>query len=202
MNIQNIIDKTILNKDVSIYEYASKNDKFDKTILDPSYWKVNSGGFLTNQVLVLSLSEDKKITTDIITLENVSINISLTPTIITHSLKGKDTTVKQFFSNNDYDIVVTGSFIGPYDFQQDIKGIKKLINILNSKQSIYCTNAELNLNYNVKQIVCTGYSFTQNAEFYQIKDFTISFKSDSDETFVELSGISVDFESFPSLDTK
>ncbi len=94
-------------------------------------------------------------------LENISINISRTPSINEVFVSGSDTSIKQWFSNNSYDIAISGLFSGPYFWHQDSKAIRKFLEILISGKTIHIANPELQIIYDVNDIAVFNYNLNQ-----------------------------------------
>lgn len=183
--------------------------KFDPNYLNPKHWKPNDFGFLTNTWItfyietedVNKLIKDQFSTTSFgsstlsfiteliadvtgrfvsVTLNNISINLSKSPTIITKNVIGSSTTVKQFFSPNDWDINITGLLSGNSVYTQDSKAISLLWKIFETGLPVKVSNPELDIIYGVNQIVPYNYNFDQYNENYHLKQFTLSCKSDSE----------------------
>ncbi len=119
-----------------------------------------------------------------VTLDNVSVNISRTPTIIEHNVIGLDNSVKQFFSNNSYDVTITGLLAGGVSWQQDSDSITRLISILGAGFPVKISNPELDIIYGINSIVPFSYTFEQDSRGYHLKTFTLSCKSDDDSDLI------------------
>jgi hypothetical protein len=157
----------------------SSKTGFNK-LVDTIYKKVNTFEDWTSEIVDkydLSLEAGKYIA---VTLDNVSINISRTPTIIEHNVIGLNNSVKQFFSNNSYDITITGLLAGGVQYQQDSDSITRLISILGAGFPVKISNPELDIIYGINSIVPFSYNFEQDSRGYHLKTFTLSCKSDDD----------------------
>lgn len=202
-NIINIAEATTNLTD----RYIDKAMNFDERYLDSRYWMRSPKGIKTNGWIQLydldlftgyddvfdatsnsfkrlgnqinSYSTDKKEYANVV-LNNVNVNISRSPTIIETRIKGLNNSIKQFWSNNDYDINITGKITGPFFWQHDSKTIQALLSLLNSGKALGIACPELDLlGYNIQAVVVYNYNLSQDSRFYQSKVFSMQLKSDN-----------------------
>jgi len=166
----------------------------DYRFLKPEYWKLNRVGELTNAWCTLYIGDefDYKEQTGLLNrisnidksdkfvlLTGISINLSKSPKVIETQVKGFNSPVFQQFSNNSFDITISFNESGPHFWQQNSKNIMRLIEVLDSGETISIANPQLNLIYNIDKLVLKSYSIGQSESFYNQNPISIQLKSDT-----------------------
>lgn len=115
------------------------------------------------------------------------IEVSQTKNIITTALQGRNGTVKEFISDGDFVITLTGIIIGKnVDGEVTDIGnvypeddVKKLVTICKVPESITLTSAFLNNVFGINDVVVTNYNVPQKEATRDMQPFQISLLSDT-----------------------
>jgi len=114
-----------------------------------------------------------------ILLYGVSINLSKSPTIIETNVNGFNSPVYTKYSNSAFNINITALESTQFYWQQNIKKLERLVEIMDSNQSLYITNPQLNITYNINKVIVKDYSIGQDNRFYSHTPISISCKNDT-----------------------
>ena len=156
-------------------------EKIDPRFFDYHNWKPDEYGHLVNTFCTFFTGDSLTAENfEEVTLFGVNINISNTPTIIETRLKGFDYSVFQHFTNNNYDISVSSTEVGPLWVQQNSKKLTQITNMLRKGESLNVVNPQLNLTYGIYKVICTGHNIGQDPKFYSVNPVSFSLKSDTD----------------------
>ena len=116
----------------------------------------------------------------------VIIEVTQSKNIITTAIQGRNSTVKEFISDGDFSITMTGVIIGRNE-EGEVKDIgnvfpaddvKKLITILKVPDVLTLTSAFLNDIFGINEVVVTDYSIPQREATRDMQPFQISMLSD------------------------
>jgi hypothetical protein len=107
----------------------------------------------------------------------VSISVSKAPRYVETFVRGFSTPVYQSFSDNAYDITISFLESGTVFWQQNSHSIRDLLNILNSPFQLKISNPQLDLIYEISDVVVTNYSIGQDPRFYSHNNISITLRS-------------------------
>lgn len=119
-------------------------------------------------------------------IPSVIIEVTQSKNIITTAIQGRNGTVKEFVSDGDFAITLTGVIIGRNEDGEvkDIGNIypdddvKKLITICKVPDALTLTSTFLNDVFGINQIVITDYNIPQREATRNMQPFQISMLSD------------------------
>jgi len=118
-------------------------------------------------------------------LDDVEITVNKTKNIVRTAVNGINSTFKEFYSDGDYLISLSGKVAGVIPFQDDFDNIKKFGTIENANKSCIVTSTFLNDVFGIENVVITDFSFTPDKQFSNIINFTISMESDIEIDIIE-----------------
>jgi len=124
-------------------------------------------------------------------LQHILFNVNRTFNIVETAVKGFNGTVKEFSSAGDYTVSLTGKFVGAYSYFTDTYGLENFIFVIQDyidrQKSITLINPELMILYgNLTSFIITDFSINQNEQYTNIRDFTLTLKSDNDLNIIEV----------------
>lgn len=116
----------------------------------------------------------------------VIIEVSQTKNIITTAIQGRNGTVKEFVSDGDFAITLTGVLVGKNEGDKIIKigntypddDVKKLITICKVPDVLTITSKFLNDVFGINEVVITDYTIPQREGERNTQRFQISMLSD------------------------
>lgn len=147
----------------------------DMDMLRPEYWKLDKFNNLTNTWCKFYIDE-----TTSVTIFGVNISLSKAPIVIETPIKGKSAPFFQQFSNDTYEINIQFLESGPTFWQQNIKQLKKLSEILDTPNKLQIANPQLNLTYDITSVVVLGYEIGQHSNYYSHTPISIKLKNDDE----------------------
>ena len=123
----------------------------------------------------------------------VIIEITQSKNIITTAMQGRNGTIKEFISDGDFAITITGIIIGQNEGTAGTKDarvkdignvypeddVKKLITILKVPDVLTLTSTFLNDIFGINQLVITNYSIPQREGSIDMQPFQISMLTDT-----------------------
>lgn len=107
-----------------------------------------------------------------LTLITALISINKTKNIVLTKIQGRNGTVKEYVSDDDYQISIKGVIVGKYSNKRPIEEIKKLENYCNFNGEIDIVCSFLN-DLGVNTVVITGHSKAQREGTRNVIDFEI-----------------------------
>lgn len=116
----------------------------------------------------------------------VIIEVTQTKNIITTAIQGRNSTVKEFISDGDFSITLTGMIVGRNEggevkdignFYPD-DDVKKLTTILKVPDVLTLTSTFLNDVFGINEVVVTDYNIPQREATRNMQPFQISMLSD------------------------
>ncbi len=110
-------------------------------------------------------------------VEDVLITVMNTKNIIETTLQGRNGTVKEYISDGDYTITISGKIYGKGMNNHPQDDVQKLHNICLAPQSIKVTSSFLKL-FNVEDIVIKTYTIDQLEGIRNYQPFTLNCVSD------------------------
>lgn len=128
-------------------------------------------------------------------IPTVIIEVSQTKNIITTAIQGKNGTVKEFVSDGDFAITLTGLIVGE-NIAGEVKDlgnvypivdIKRLVTVCKVPDSITITSTFLNDVFGINDVTITDYNVPQLEGTRDMQPFTINMLSDSPIELDELS---------------
>ena len=123
---------------------------------------------------------------DELIIPSAIIEVSQSKNIITTAIQGRNGTVKEFVSDGDFSITLTGVIVGKNEGGK-VKGIgnvypfddvQKLITICKIPAPISVTSSFLDKIFSISQVVITDYSIPQKEASRNMQPFQISMLSD------------------------
>jgi len=174
----------IIDSGLTLY---NRTIDFDLRYQEPDYWKLDKFNNLTNTWCTFYLEDLPEFANTLelnvfnpnaVTVFGVSIALSKSPKIIETHVKGFGSPVYQQFDTGSFDITINFLETGSTFWQQNSRQIEKLINILDQPQTLNISNPQLNLVYDINQVVVKGYSIGQDERFYSHNPISITLKSD------------------------
>lgn len=148
---------------------------------DPSYLKAKmTGKPILNRYATIEYTDVDGNYYDIL-LETLVITASKTKNINTTNIQGVDGTIKEFISDGDYIINITGSFMGEDAWHYDDESIQDFVKLMETKDSITINNQYLNELLNVSSIVVTDWELVQSPELSNIIFYKMNCLSNYDE---------------------
>lgn len=123
---------------------------------------------------------------DTMILQTVLLEVVQTKNIVTTSLQGRNGTVKEFVSDGDFVITMTGVVTGELDTQGNLQNIgnvypevdvKKLIEICKVPDALTVTSTFLQL-FGINEVVITAYNINQLEASRDMQPFQVSMLSD------------------------
>lgn len=121
---------------------------------------------------------DNELEVDAIFLYGLNISVNKSAKVIETQVAGLGSPVYQQYTDNTYDVSIGFTESGPIFFQQNVKIITDIINILNSPQTLYITNMYLNNTFGIKEVIVKNHSIGQDTRFYSQSPISISLKQD------------------------
>ena len=123
---------------------------------------------------------------DQLIIPSVIIEVSQTKNIITTAIQGRNGTVKEFVSDGDFAITLTGVLVGQNEGNKIIDignaypddDVKKLITICKVPDTLTLTSKFLNDVFGINQVVITDYNIPQREATRNMQPFQISMLSD------------------------
>lgn len=109
-------------------------------------------------------------------LNSVIMSISMTKNIVVTVLQGRNGTFKEYISDGDYLINLTGSLVDKYPIYPEDKLIM-LIGIVTAPKELEIANKTFTL-LGIKNVVVTDFEFKQKQGFRNMIDFNINLLSD------------------------
>lgn len=110
-------------------------------------------------------------------IQDVLITVRNPKNIIKTTLQGRDGTVKEYISNGDYIITITGKIYGAGMNNYPLEDTQKLIRICDAPQSINVTSSFLKM-FNVEDIVIEDPDIPQLEGIRNYQPFTLQCSSD------------------------
>ena len=101
------------------------------------------------------------------------VKISEAKNILMTKVQGRDLTRKEYISEGDYNITISGKIVSDYPDVYPTKEVVGLRNILKHKDVIECHSPFLNI-FEVYTILVTDYSIPQNEEYSNVQDYSIT----------------------------
>jgi len=132
------------------------------------------------------VNKENPIPFDGLILQTVLLEVVQTKNIVTTSLQGRNGTVKEFVSDGDFVITMTGIVTGELDTQGNIQNIgnvypetdvNKLIEICKVPDALTVTSTFLQL-FGINEVVITTYSLNQLEATRDMQPFQVSMLSD------------------------
>lgn len=128
------------------------------------------GGSYTDQ-------NNQTINYDGLNIEDVLVTVGNTKNIIETTLQGRNGTVKEYISDGDYVITITGKIYGKGMNNYPQQDVQKLHNICTVPQTIKVTSTFLKM-FNVEDIVVKSYTIDQMEGIRNYQPFTLNCVSD------------------------
>jgi hypothetical protein len=129
----------------------------------------NSGSYTDQNNLTQEFEE--------LNIELVLVTVMNTKNIIETTLQGRNGTVKEYISDGDYQIKITGILYGSGMNNYPQEDVQKLHNICLAPQSINVTSSFLKM-FNIEDIVIKSYSIEQQEGVRNSQPFTLNCVSD------------------------
>lgn len=131
---------------------------------------------------------------DPLRLTEVIISVQQTKNIVATPIAGRNGTIKQYVSDGDYIINVTGSISGKYDNNSDEfkrttsildveRSVKRLVDICKIGYTLPVSSKYLNI-FGIAQVVVTDYNMNQREGFRNKQIFSLNMFSDFPETLI------------------
>lgn len=130
-------------------------------------------------------------------LDTALITINQSKNILTTPIQGRDGTIKEYISDGDFVITISGLIVGQslssgqsFTMQKignkyPSEDVKALFNICKVKSTVQINSQFLN-RFNINDVVITNYSFDQVAGKYNTQIFEINLLSDSSELILNV----------------
>ena len=129
-----------------------------------------------------------------IVLFDIIMSVTQTKNIVKTAIKGRNGTIKEFISDGDYEINITGKLSGQYipkkgnwealdDYPED--AIKRLVQLCKIPAPLPVASNFFEP-YGIDNVVINDYSFPQREGYRKEQTFTINMSSD-DDVFLEFS---------------
>lgn len=111
-----------------------------------------------------------------IVIDHVLINVSQTKNIVTTPIQGRNGTVKEYISDGDYQIEITGTISSDTNNYPETD-VNELVQILRAPVAINIISEFLNW-FDIHSVVVTDYSFPQTEGVRNVQEFSINLLSD------------------------
>lgn len=116
-------------------------------------------------------------TFDGLRIDTVLFQIAMKKNIVKTAIQGFNGTVKEYTSDGDFEITVTGSIVGANPNEYPENDVQKLIKLLSIPEPLEITSEFLGF-FGITTVVVESYGFQQNAGFRNVQPFTIRMLSD------------------------
>lgn len=110
-------------------------------------------------------------------IDTVLFQVGKQKTIVKTSVQGFNGTVKEYTSDGDFDISVTGSIVSENPNEYPEQDVQKLIAILSAPIALEITSEFLAF-FGITNVVVESYSLKQQQGFQNVQPFTIRMLSD------------------------
>jgi hypothetical protein len=114
-----------------------------------------------------------------ITIDNVLVSISQSKNIVKTSVQGRNGTIKEYISDNDYEITLRGVIIGGSADVYPENEASALIQMCQVAENIRLVSAFVQL-FGITKVVIESYDLPQTEGTYSVQAFQISCSSDED----------------------
>jgi len=130
---------------------------------------------------VANTAMDHAINDKALHLNNVQVTVNQSANIVRTPINGLYGTVKEFVSNGDYFITLTGQLTGLTSLQDDLRNMRNFQRIFENldNEKIVITSKFVN-SFHVYHVVISDYTMDLNQEYSNVIDFTINLESDED----------------------
>ena len=163
----------ILEGDVWVKNKAERESAFASNADGFRAFVKNTGKRFGNQMM------DNSINPKALHLNNVEVTVDKTPNIVQTTINGMNGTFKEFYSDGDYVITLTGQLTGTSEIQDDVKNLNNLDTIYaNTKNEKVLIRSRFINSLQINEVIITDYSLTLNKEYANVIDFTINLLSD------------------------
>ena len=179
--------------------YNTYIKKFDIRFLSPDTIQYSPNGvpytgwavLMFNPVsgFTAGLGDVDSLTSFNILLDEAFFSVNQTFNIVETAVKGYNGTVKEFTGQGDFSISLKAKFVGPAHWQTDTKKMEKLQYLLQNyyveNRPLQILNPELNILYNISNVVLYSYTIEQDEENGNIRYISMELKSDNDLEIIE-----------------
>lgn len=115
-----------------------------------------------------------------IELQEVLLSVTRQNTIIQTPLQGRDGTVKEYITAEDYNIQLVGSIFTDRQNKYPVKEVKALIELLSTKIPIEIESKFLSMFPTIDKVVVKSFDIKQSDKFINRQEFSCSLISDEE----------------------